>query len=441
MNRHLIALTFAMTLGLFACTAPIPEGTTEPTSSVPVIETPLVTPVTPLEPDTQNVPFGGLKIFGGFASSQVANDLTVDASNNVYLVGYLFGQSDGSLGMQLPSKSDTATTSGFVMKISPRGTLLWVRLIGSNGNDSASKVAVHTDGSVYVAGTAGGALCGKQVGSKSTANFLTRFDANGRQLWVNQFGNRQSEITALQLDSSGEPQLGVISHTSLQGAPNATGAGAFVIHGSKDGPFKDTRTFLRTNPTAAILSTWALDVQFDANLNVYVGSLENTNAFDQTSDITFSKFDANGSHQFNLELTHLSFYADPHYTVEANGVVFRSFSYRGMFQQLDRYDSNGTLLWSIDRRSALGQKYSGAPVNGSRAIGDQSMVVAVANNQYELIKLDATGAIAKTFVALSPTYRMDARENYYFFGSIPKPGSPELSSVFVSKYNRNFELQ
>jgi hypothetical protein len=440
MNHRSIVLTLALTLGLVACatpaTAPIPEGITEPVSSVPV-QAPVETPA--LEPDTSKVSFGGLKIFGGFASSQRPNELTVDAGGNVYIVG----ESDGAFGTEpSPSKSKAGATSAFVMKISPAGITLWIRLIGSTGNDFASKVVVNIDGSVYVAGTAGAELPGRQVGSKSVANFLARFDANGKQLWVNQFGDTRTQITDLRLNSSGEPQLAMTSGTSSEA--DALGAGAFVIHGSKDGPFKDTRTFIKTNPTAAV-PNWVFNVKFDAKLNVYVSikSVENPEAFslDQISNISLTKFDANGSRQFNLESTHLSVYQNPYYTVEDTGVVLLRNSTKGVFQHLDRYDSNGARVWSFDGRSEFGQTYYWAAlISEPRSVGDKTVIVGE-RNQYELIQLNAKGSIAKTFVVPGPQYQMDAQGNYYFFGGIRTPGSPECSSVFVSKYNRNFELQ
>jgi Beta-propeller repeat len=443
MNRHLIALTFAMTLGLAACTTPIstptPEGITELTSSLPV-QAPVETPVaqTPLEPDAQNVPFGGVKLFGGSTSNETPFDAATDANGNVYVVG----STDGAFaGQTFPSKQTPGFTSGFVMKINARGVLVWARIIGSTSYDAATKVAVSSTGSVYVTGVAGAQLQGKKVGMGSAFNFLTRFDANGKQLWVNQFGSARTEVTDLRVDSNGQPLLAVINASSLQGVPNATGAGAFLIHGSKEGPFIAAQTLLRTNPNEPF-PTQVFGAWFDQKLNVYVNTMRRDVPASPTVDPTYNlnliKFTTNGSRRFTLEYPHYAYYKRPQYTVDPSGTVFLNVITNGAFDRLDRYDENGKRVWGLDGNSALAKTYV-TGVSDPRAVGANTLI----RNGYdgELVKLNVQGAILQKHSNLYGDYRIDAQGNYYFFGSKLAGVNLDQSDVFVAKYNNSLVLQ
>jgi Beta-propeller repeat len=429
MNRHLIALTFAMTLGLAACTTPIstptPEGITEPTSSLPV-QAPVETPVaqTPLEPDAQNVPFGGVKLFGGSASNETPFDAATDANGNVYVVG----STDGAFaGQTFPSKQTPGFASGFVMKINARGVLVWARIIGSTSNDVAQKVAVSNDGSVYVAGNAGAALPGKKVGLGSAFNYLTRFDANGKQLWVNQFGVAGSQVSALRLDSKGQPYLGVESDSPIQGVPGATGKGGFVVRGSLQGPFVSARAF-------------AGSVALDNNLNVYVTTMianpvpADPNA-DRTRTVRLTKYTASGSRRFMLEYPSAHTYFQVAYTVEPSGTVFLYVHGRGAVSQLARYDNNGKQIWTLSNDSPLG-RINPTDWGTPRDLGQGNTFV---DAYLKSVKLDSVATILNKAepIGVITTATVDARGNIFLIGA----KSASSSDVFVAKYNNSLVLQ
>ncbi len=63
------------------------------------------------------------------------------------------------------------------------GQTLWARRFGSDGNESGLAIARDPSGDVLVAGTTDGGY-GGPVGVPGIHSFVTRFDANGNELWV-----------------------------------------------------------------------------------------------------------------------------------------------------------------------------------------------------------------------------------------------------------------
>ncbi len=129
-------------------------------------------------------------------NDDVARDVAVDATSNVYVTGYSLG-SEG--------RYDFATT-----KYSASGQQLWeARYDGpSNSYDQATSVVVDAAGNVYVTGT-------------STTDYVTiKYSTSGQQLWVARYngpGNGADEPTDLALDATG--------NVYVTGASLGTGSG------------------------------------------------------------------------------------------------------------------------------------------------------------------------------------------------------------------------
>ncbi|MBA3726798.1 MAG: SBBP repeat-containing protein, partial [Armatimonadetes bacterium] len=120
-------------------------------------------------------------------SDDVARDVEVDASGNVYVTGYSYG---------VGSALDYAT-----VKYDSAGNEQWVaRYNGpANNNDYAFALAVDASGNVYVTG--------KSVGSGTNDDYATvKYDSAGNEQWVARYNgpaNSSDEAYALGVDGSG----------------------------------------------------------------------------------------------------------------------------------------------------------------------------------------------------------------------------------------------
>ncbi|MGW6280646.1 alpha/beta hydrolase-fold protein [Kribbella sp. NPDC055071] len=116
--------------------------------------------------------------------------VAVDGSD-IYVAGY----TKGSLGSANQGDKDV-----FVARLDGDGRLVWLRQVGSAGEDKGMAIAV-SDGAVYLAGMTAGAL-GTSAGGID--GFVARYSTAGEPAWVRQFGTAASdEVWGLAGDPAG----------------------------------------------------------------------------------------------------------------------------------------------------------------------------------------------------------------------------------------------
>ena len=115
----------------------------------------------------------GLSVTAG----SFGQDMTIDSSDNSYVVGY----------------AGSSPQYGLVAKWDSSGTLLWQRSIGNATNTYAQSVAVDTSGNVYVVGNRSGS---------PTAIFLNKYNSSGTLQWSQLF-SLDSRGKGVVIDSSG----------------------------------------------------------------------------------------------------------------------------------------------------------------------------------------------------------------------------------------------
>ncbi len=133
-----------------------------------------------------------------FRSSQggdFGNAVAVD-STGVYIAGGL-----GFKGM-LPGQTNIGSADGYVEKYDFSGNLVWTREFGTETGAIAYGVATGGDG-VYVVGEADGTFPG-QAQDFSPDAYVIKFDRDGNQIWLREFGTTETErALAVAADSSG----------------------------------------------------------------------------------------------------------------------------------------------------------------------------------------------------------------------------------------------
>jgi uncharacterized delta-60 repeat protein len=200
--------------------------------------------------------------------SELAYDLAVDNSGNVFVTGSSYGSS---------TYDDYAT-----VKYDPNGTELWVRRYNGpdNGNDGASDIAIDSSGNVYVTGYSYG------VGT-STDFATAKYDTNSNQLWASRYNgpdNSDDSASALAVDNSGNIYVTGVSFGSTTGTDYAT---------VKYGPDGNQLWAARYNgPDNS--DDEAYDLAIDSLGNVYVTGVGfSTSA---GADYVTVKYDPNGNH-------------------------------------------------------------------------------------------------------------------------------------------------
>jgi hypothetical protein len=153
-----------------------------------------------------------------------ARALAPDAVSGVFVAGYTLG----SLGSPSSGQRDV-----FIARYDAGGTQLWIRQFGTSENDYAYALAPDGVGGVFVAGYTWGSLRGMNAGERDA--FIARFDADGTQLWLRQFGTpEEDQAWALTPDGSGGVVVAGWTRGSLSGL-NAGGRDVFYARYDADG--------------------------------------------------------------------------------------------------------------------------------------------------------------------------------------------------------------
>jgi hypothetical protein len=161
--------------------------------------------------------------------------VALDDAGNVYVVGQTFGS--------LPGQTSAGGWDGFLGKYAPGGDEIWTRQFGGGGGESAASVRVDHAGNAYVVGGTRAALPGQtNIGDYDA--FITKFDANGNQGWVRQFGTTVEDYAlSVVLDADGNPFVAGGTSGLLAGPSAAGGLDGFVRRYDPAGNVTWTRQF------------------------------------------------------------------------------------------------------------------------------------------------------------------------------------------------------
>ncbi len=163
-----------------------------------------------------------------------------DAAGNVYVGGYTAGD-------LFATADPTAGGSGWLVKYTPSGVVIWTHQFGTEADEDISGFAVDPAGNCYLAGTTSGALYGDNQGGRDA--FLACYGPDGRLRWGRQFGSTHpyypadDAATRVAADGSGVYVAGTVMGLLFPGSPTrqddnglrTPAADAFVARYSPDG--------------------------------------------------------------------------------------------------------------------------------------------------------------------------------------------------------------
>jgi hypothetical protein len=155
--------------------------------------------------------------------------VTTDKDGNVFAGGNTKGDFGGK------NAGSAAEYDGWLIKLDKDGNQQWVRQFGSPDYDFLWDMKTDSMGNVYATGWTLGDLGGGNAGSYDA--WLTKYDSNGNQLWIKQFGTAgddQPVSNGLEVDSNDNIFLTGITDSNLAGA-NAGSYDTWVAKYDDDG--------------------------------------------------------------------------------------------------------------------------------------------------------------------------------------------------------------
>ena len=214
----------------------------------------------------------------GTSSEDHSTGISAEKNGNVYVTGY----SNGSL----PGTSNLGNNDAFVVKYDASGNQIWVKQFGTSGEDRASGIVTDSSGNVYVSGYSSGTLPGnKNLGSNDA--FIAKYNATGTQLWIKQFGTSSDDYAkGISIDTSGNIYVTGYSNGSLPGNKNLGSNDAFAAKYDANG----NQLWIKQFGTSS--DDYANGISADNRGNVYFGGYTNGNLVPPDAGFISGKPDA-----------------------------------------------------------------------------------------------------------------------------------------------------
>ena len=226
----------------------------------------------------------------GTVGDDFGKRIAVDASNNVYVVGWTTDA--------LPDQASSGNYDAYIRKYDSAGSEVWTRQFGTSGHDYAYALSLDSTIGVYVAGHTAGALPG-QSWSGGLDGYVRKYSAAGDEIWTRQFGSSALDrIWNATSDRNGN--VSVVGYTAgaLPGQTSMGSNDAFAREYDPDGNEVWTRQFGSSGDDRG----WAIAAN-PAGDNLYIAGDTSGTFPDQTLfgniDVFLAKYGADVS---SLEL-------------------------------------------------------------------------------------------------------------------------------------------
>lgn len=127
------------------------------------------------------------------------------------------GSTDGVFGGQQAAGG----TDAFLACFDAEGRLLWLDQFGTYGDDSVQKVIFDSRGDLVTVGAVAGELASELLGERDA--FVRKYSAGGRVLWTKQFGGRAGDVASSVAITSDDAIVVVGTRGSATIGPGSTG--------------------------------------------------------------------------------------------------------------------------------------------------------------------------------------------------------------------------
>jgi hypothetical protein len=244
------------------------------------------TPPPPAVPQAQQL---------GTPGFDISVTTATDPFGNVYIAGGTTGSLEG------PNNGDSR--DAFVAKYDSQGNLLFTTQFGTSTFDTISGIDTDAQGNFYVAGITSGNLEGTKQ-AESTDVFVAKFDSNGNQQWIQQFGRNvifqsfsidvddagNSYLSGIDVESAPAPAFATDNYFTTKFDTNGNQLWETEV-GSVNGEFDESYGVTVANDGSVYATGWT---RGDLPIIDSPGSFENQGLY----DAQITKYDNNGAVQW-----------------------------------------------------------------------------------------------------------------------------------------------
>ncbi len=224
----------------------------------------------------------------GLTAPDVAQRVVLDASENVYLLGFGQGELQGSVTSLIGNKPGS-TDGAFVIKYNSSGVPQWGRWIDGAGVDSINSAVVDTSGNLYIIGTAADTLQdsivsiigAKPDGATSTGQFILKYGGGGGALLGGRWIDGSGAETARGMNIDVNNNLYVLGTTNNE----LNGSLSTIVGGKPHGASSSGAYLIKYNSNLTPLTgVWIDGVGSDAVFNLAFDSSNNLYLYGNTNN-------------------------------------------------------------------------------------------------------------------------------------------------------------
>eukprot|EP00434_Breviolum_minutum_P033670 symbB.v1.2.029794.t1/scaffold3289.1/size59672/3 len=188
---------------------------------------------------------------------------TVGSVDDIYGTGYSSGTFE--------NQSNSGWEDMFLIKVNSTGAKIWTVLVGSSSSEYGYAVVVDSARNAYVSGYTSGALPGAtSLGSND--GFLMKYDKDGVQQWLIQFGGTSGDYAyGLQIDSNDMLYPVLWTEGSMEGT-NLGSHDMVVMQVDSTGSVYWTEQF-GTSDSDFIKSGWGSPVAIDSTGDLFIAGI------------------------------------------------------------------------------------------------------------------------------------------------------------------------
>ncbi|MBW4681571.1 MAG: SBBP repeat-containing protein [Microcoleus vaginatus WJT46-NPBG5] len=268
----------------------------------------------------------------GTSSWDSTTDIATDNAGNVYISG----DTNGTLGSSSAGENDV-----WVAKYSAEGNQLWLKQFGTETTEQCFGFTSDSTGNVYLTGYTRGAWGSPKAGSYifDEDAFVAKYDSQGNQIWVQQFGNALPQYSQdVATDSTGNLYVSGETYGDLGGS-SAGFVDAWVAKYDSTG----NQLWVKQWGTAGADS--AQNVGVDGAGNVYIcGDTQGDLGGQYNTYI--AKYDSTGNQLWVKQLGAASDYRREDFKTDSAGNLYISGRASGTDAWAAKYDSEGNQVWS-----------------------------------------------------------------------------------------------
>ena len=261
---------------------------------------------------------------------------------------FISGTTDGSLGNTNAGNSDI-----WVAKYDSQGNLLWNQQFGTPDLERFQGVATDLNGDVYISGSTLRTVEGSFTIDSDA--WIAKYDSQGNLLWNQQLGSPSGSETSTGVATSLNGDLYISGST--RGTPGGGGSSAWLIKYDSQGNLLSNQQLELSG--AEVSAGLAIDNSGSIYLSGVTDGALNSDGTDETvndtdSDALLAKYDSQGNLLWTQKLGSSEYDYSQAVTTDSSGNVYITGGTNGNINGANaglndawvaKYDSQGNLLW------------------------------------------------------------------------------------------------